>query len=131
MGTLTDTLRDLDHGVYRRVWNLIRQFWTGETWIRVTDDARNLKWVGLNATVANPLTGVPVVVHSVADLDVDIVIDDAPDTIAPAIEQFQALVELKKLDAQNEIPFRLLIEAAPNLRNRDRLLQMMERAAGA
>jgi hypothetical protein len=127
MGTLTDTLRDLDHGVYRRVWNLIRQFWTGETWIRVTDDARNLKWVGLNAAIADPLTGLPMVVHAIADLDVDIVIDDAPDTIAPAIEQFQALVELKKLDANGEIPFRLLIEAAPNLRNRDRLLQMMER----
>ena len=44
------------------------------------------------------------VIGAVAELDCDIVIDDAPDSLTPQIEQFQALVELKKYDAAGEIP---------------------------
>jgi hypothetical protein len=32
------------------------------------------------------------------------------------LEQFQALVELKKFDANNELPFRAIMRAAPNLK---------------
>ena len=35
---LTDRLRNLDIRVFRAVWARIRQFWTAEKWIRVTDD---------------------------------------------------------------------------------------------
>lgn len=52
---LTDSLKDMDHRVYRRMWNAIRQYWTGETWVRVTDDEKNLKWVGLNRPKMKPL----------------------------------------------------------------------------
>lgn len=55
LGPLTDNLRDMDHRIYRKMWNAIRQFWTGETWIRVTDDEKNLKWVGLNTPKMVPL----------------------------------------------------------------------------
>ena len=34
--------------VYRQMWNRIRQFWTQEKWIRVTDDEDKLRWVGFN-----------------------------------------------------------------------------------
>jgi hypothetical protein len=34
--------------VFRKIWNRIRQYWTAEKWIRVTDDERNVKWVGMN-----------------------------------------------------------------------------------
>ncbi|MCZ9335754.1 hypothetical protein, partial [Klebsiella pneumoniae] len=45
---IMDALRDLDIRVYRKVWYRIRQFWTAEKWVRVTDDERNIKWLGLN-----------------------------------------------------------------------------------
>ena len=38
IGELLDHLRDLDLRVFRMMWNRIRQFWTTEKWIRVTDD---------------------------------------------------------------------------------------------
>lgn len=38
--------------MYRRAWLCVRQFWDGPTWIRVTDDERNTKFVQLN----QPLT---------------------------------------------------------------------------
>lgn len=40
------------HDVYRKVWSRIRQFWTAEKWLRVTDDDKNVRFVGLN----QPLT---------------------------------------------------------------------------
>lgn len=141
MGDLLDNLRHMDKQVYRKIWNRIRQFWTAEKWIRITDDERNVRWVGMNvdrmqlqmAMQQNPEMGQKIagVVGNVAELDCDIIIDDAPDSITPALEQFQALVELKKFDAENELSFRTIVKAAPNLRNKDEILAEMDKAAEA
>ena len=40
-----------ENRVYVQVWNRVRQYWTEEKWIRVTDDRENLRWVGLNAEI--------------------------------------------------------------------------------
>lgn len=34
--------------VYGQTWNRIRQFWTKEKWVRVTDEEKKLRWVGFN-----------------------------------------------------------------------------------
>lgn len=141
MGDLLDNLRHMDKQVYRKIWNRIRQFWTAQKWIRVTDDERNVRWIGMNvdrmqvqmAMQQNPEAAKKIagVVGNVAELDCDIIIDDAPDSITPALEQFQALVELKKFDAENELSFRTIVKAAPNLRNKDEILAEMDKAAEA
>lgn len=43
--------------IYRQIWYRIRQFWDKERWVRVTDDFKDLKWVGFNvpATVQSIL----------------------------------------------------------------------------
>lgn len=46
-----DRLRSLSISVYRSVWNRIRQLWTQERWIRITDDDSNMRFVGLNQQV--------------------------------------------------------------------------------
>jgi hypothetical protein len=46
-----DRLRSLSISVYRAVWNRIRQLWSQERWIRITDNDRNLRFVGLNQQV--------------------------------------------------------------------------------
>lgn len=46
-----DCIRRLSLEVYRSVWARVRQFWTAERWIRVTDDERNVRYVGLNKPV--------------------------------------------------------------------------------
>lgn len=48
MAPLLDNLRHFTIRVYRQIWNRIRQYWTEERWIRVTDDERNVRFVGLN-----------------------------------------------------------------------------------
>jgi len=51
MEPTVDELRQWTRDVYEAVWLRIKQFWTDEKWVRVTDDERNIKWVGLNKTV--------------------------------------------------------------------------------
>jgi hypothetical protein len=78
-----------------------------------------------NPDAAQKIAGV---VGNVAELDCDIIIDASPDGITPALEQFQALVELKKYDANNELPFRAIMRAAPNLKDKDKILDEMDKA---
>lgn len=130
---LMDSLRDMDVRVYRAIWYRIRQFWTAEKWVRVTDDERNVKWLGLNV---DPQQGemlkqqnpdkIAGTVASVAQLDCDIIIDDAPDGLTPQLEQFQSLVELKKMDANGELPFRAILMAMPSLKNKEQVLAAMD-----
>ena len=42
---------NLEKRIYRQMYARIKQFWNTETWIRVTDDQDNLRWVGLNGQV--------------------------------------------------------------------------------
>jgi hypothetical protein len=109
--------------VYRATWNRVRQYWTEERWIRVTDDERNLKWVALNQQVPDLETGQMTVQNGVAELDVDIVLEDGPDSVTIQAEQYQQLVDLKKADPS--IPTAMVIEAS-QLRNKDKLLEMMK-----
>jgi hypothetical protein len=133
---LMDALRDMDLRVFRAVWNRVRQFWKEQKWIRVTDDEKNVKWLGLNVdplevqmlAMNNPQQAQKIAgtVGSVAEMDVDINIEEAPDGISSQMEQFQSLVQLKQFDANGEIPMKALISAMPNLRNKEQILQQME-----
>jgi hypothetical protein len=134
-----DNLRHLGKRVFRSLWARVRQYWTAEKWLRVTDDDRNVKWLGLNLDPfamaqfemrarAHPdeaRANFAGVMGSMAELDCDIVIDDAPDSLTPQLEQFQSLVELKKYDAAGEIPFR----AMPNLKDKQAFLKDMDEQA--
>jgi len=44
-------LNNWEKRIYKQVWARIKQFWTEEKWIRVTDDQDSLRWVGLNHQV--------------------------------------------------------------------------------
>ncbi|HEX7720467.1 MAG TPA: hypothetical protein VF389_11725 [Woeseiaceae bacterium] len=46
-----DRLRFLTLEVYRAIWARIRQYWDGPRWIRVTDDEKNLRFVGVNQQI--------------------------------------------------------------------------------
>ena len=147
-----DVLKHMDVRVYRKVWNRIKQYWKEEIWIRVTDDPSNLKWVGLNAPItkgqqaleqaqaqgatpeqlqqlqqqlamdptANQVVDTQ---NDVANLDVDIVMTDAPDTVTQQVEDFQALSEMVK--SGFPMPPKAVIEASP-LSNKERILKMMD-----
>jgi hypothetical protein len=175
-----DRLRSLSIDVYRAVWNRVRQVWTDERWIRVTDDERNLRFVGLNQQVtvamlaeevakgdqaamekAAQLVGPQLIQaylqgdqqaqmalglfvqqngqqvvetrNAVNELDVDIVIDEGMDTPTVQAEQFDAIVKMLPAMgpmAQSPQMMAVMIEAS-SLRNKDKLLEMIEQAQAA
>lgn len=152
---LVDDLRQWTQQVMEACWLRVRQFWTGPTWVRVTDDERNLKWVGLNqpVTLADELAAMPPeqaqqiaqqyqlqpgdprldqVVrrdNEISGLDVDIVIEEGPDVANIQAEQFQILAQIAPALAQtgDPIPTEVLIRAS-SLRNKDALLDQMGKA---
>lgn len=46
-----DCIRRLSLAVYRSVWGRVRQSWTEERWIRVSDNQKNVRFVGLNKPI--------------------------------------------------------------------------------
>lgn len=118
LGRLFDHLRHFQKQVYRKAWNRIRQYWTEEKWIRVRDDDGAPKFVALNQPItaaelyqAAMKSGQPIPLelarmaqltpdrpvgkrNDVAQVDVDIVIDEMPDIVTLQDEQFQNLVTL-------------------------------------
>jgi len=138
LGALLDRLRVLDRHVFRKMWMGIRQFWTAPKWVRVTDDERNVRFVGLNvppqiAQMAQAQGVAPDQIsfssRPVAQMDVDIIIEDAPDIVTLAGEQFEQLVALAS--AGVVFPPEIYLRAAPNLRNKDALLEILQQQAAA
>lgn len=144
LGPVFDSHRHWQKRIYRQIWYRIRQYWTSEKWVRVTDNEENLKWVGLNRPVTlgeqlqqqfgglppeyanDPRLNIPVGVdNNVAEIMVDIVLEDAPDSITIQQEQFELLVQAYQANPQ-KIPFEVIIRAMPGLRNKDELLEMLQ-----
>ena len=152
IGPMFDLIRHFQTRVARMTWNRVRQFWTEETWIRVTDDEDKLKFVGFNIDVTageqamqqlaakglppdqleaaahelaqDPMSRVPVSrKNNVAEMDVDIIIEEAPDTVTLQQEQFAELVALSK--ANVIFPPEVYIEAS-GLRNKPKLLELLK-----
>lgn len=65
--------------VYRAIWNTIKDTWEGERWLRIADDQQVQRWLQINGLAIDPMTGRPTLTNSLADLDVDIIMDEGPD----------------------------------------------------
>jgi hypothetical protein len=59
----------------------IQKYWTGERWIRVTDDDGLAQFIQINGQQQDPATGQPQLVNALGSVDVDIILDEGPDTI--------------------------------------------------
>lgn len=109
--------------VYRAMWHRIKQYWKAPDFIRVTDDEQASEFIGINQpqfgppqVVQNPETGMaeiqPTILgyeNQLAELDIDIILDVAPDTATMAMEQFQQIMEMSSSTGQR-IPLDLAIE---------------------
>lgn len=56
-----DRLRHLTLKVYEAIWNRVRQTWQEERWARVTDNERNVRFVGFN----QPVTGADMLMEQI------------------------------------------------------------------
>lgn len=143
LGSLFNGNKFLQNRVRRMMFNRIKQFWTEERWIRVTDSEDKLKFTAVNKRVTlrdkiieefgevpqqfegDPRLDVVVEIAQPAnELDVDIVVADMVDTVTLQQEQFEILAKLYQANPQ-AVPFELVIRAS-QLRNKDELLKMIQ-----
>lgn len=112
--------------VYRAVWNAIQRHWTAERWIRVTDDDNVAQFIQINGLQTDPMAGIPAIVNGIGSLDVDIIIDEGPDTINMMADTYDALLALATSGAQ--VPPAVLIELSPGIdsRTKKRVLEMIQ-----
>lgn len=132
-----DNLRDMDYQTYCKAWRRVRQGWQAEQWVRVTDDADNVKWVGFNVPkrdplgqpIADPMTGQPALENVVSQMMVDIIISDAPPVGTMQDEEFGKMVELAKfVPGLQSLGADDWIEMS-NLRNKSKVLRMLQQKA--
>jgi len=146
------SLGEFSRNIHRHIWWMIKQTWTEERWIRVTDDKSNTRFVGINQpfTVQDQLKELPLeqanafairerlapndprlsmvagVRNKVEEIDIDVKIEDVPDTVSVQGETFDALINMAAIipDSAKGVFVELLIEVSP-LRSdpRDRLLK--------
>jgi hypothetical protein len=109
LGPFIQSYRDWKIRVYRKMWNAVQKHWTGERWIRVSDDDNVKQLVGLNQVEAGPFG--PQLVNAIGSLDVDIILDEGPDTVNQMGDAYDTLSALAQKGA--EIPPEILIELAP------------------
>lgn len=162
-------LRGWENRIYRQAWGRIKEFWTEEKWIRVTDDQDSLQWVGLNTltttreyledlindesqsipnrrkfsavymqavqaeaqqedpAIAEQASAfldqiIPIKRNDVAEIDVDIIIDQSFDVINVQQEQFQLLIQFAQ---GSDIDIIELIEMS-QIRNKEALIEKIE-----
>lgn len=148
-----DGLRDWDHRIYRLIWYCIKKYWTAEKWVRVTDDENAPKYVGLNVPTTageqfmkkaqadgqqmdeemisqlqqHELWGAPVVSNEVAKMDVDIILEDVPDTVTIQQEQFEVLSQLfpSMPEQLQPMAFEALLQAS-SLRNKKQFIEKLQ-----
>lgn len=149
LGPVLDAHRQCSKRVYRQIWNRIKQSYTDEWWVRITDDEKNLKFVALNQPmtyrmmieekygqvppgleshpqidqVVHGEDGQPLMVkNEVAKIDVDIVIEDAPDVVNIQQEQFEILSKLAQMYGPEEVPFEKMVKLS-TLRGKEEFIE--------
>ena len=119
LGPIFDGHRYWKKRIYQAIWNRVKQFWDEEKWVRVTDDERNVKWVGLNVPIKDEMGITQGLENSTSELNVDIIIDDAPDSVTLQHETFEMFASSVQA-SQQEVPLRAWIKLMPGFSKKRR-----------
>ncbi len=92
LGPYFNAYRGWKMRLYRAVWNAVQQYWTSERWVRVTDDMGLAQYVQINAMQPGPFG--PQIVNQVGVLDVDIILDEGPDTVTMMQDVYETLGDI-------------------------------------
>jgi hypothetical protein len=80
--------------VYRAIFNAVQKYWQGERYIRVTDDEGLAQFIQINGVGVDPNTGYPTMVNALGSLDVDIILDEGPDTVNAQADVYETLTQV-------------------------------------
>ena len=128
LGPFLRSYRDWKLRVYRAVWSAVQSHWTAERWIRVTDDEGLAQFIQVNGLDLDE-AGRPVLVNALGSLDVDVVLDEGPDSVTTMADTFDLLGSLAA--AGVPVPPQVVIElSALPASTKKRINTMLEGAKG-
>jgi hypothetical protein len=107
---------------YRAAWLAAQRYWTSQRMLRVTADQGVAQFMQIN-TVETDQYGLPILVNMLGNIDVEIKIDEGPDTETVMGDVFDLLMAL----SQNNVPVppAAIIEASNLPLSEKKKLQMM------
>ena len=115
-----ERMREWKLQTYHHDWCLARRYYTDDRFIRITGNGQAVQHMRINVPTGeiNPQTGQPVLENQIAEMDVDIILDEGPDTVTMREE----LIE--QLSDRPDIPSEVLIELS-NLPDKDALIKKL------
>jgi len=113
---------------YRKMWARVRQAWNAERFIRVTDDTNAIQFVPINSYQMDPQTMQIQAQNVVAEIDVDIMLDEGPDTITMNEELMD---QFTKLGEAAMSPLGKIVIELSNTPKKEQLLQMIDQGIQA
>jgi hypothetical protein len=105
--------------LYRAIFWAIQQHWQAERYIRVTDNEGLAQFIQINGLQIDPNTGQPTMVNAIGQLDVDVILDEGPDTINMMQDLYETLSQVVPAIApmlpppKAEAMVEMLIEVSP------------------
>src|SRR5262245_19875455 len=90
LGPFMTNLRSWKIRLYTALFNAAQQYWTQQRWIRVTDKNGEQQFVGINMPSVDQM-GMPQTMNPIGELDVDIILDEGPDSITIMQDTYDAL----------------------------------------
>ncbi len=113
-----ERMREWKLQVYHKDWSLARKFYTDDRYIRITGDAQANQHLRINVPQTDGMGNIVGMQNQVAEMDVDIILDEGPDTVTMREE----LIE--QLSDRPDIPSEVLIELS-NLPDKDTILKKL------
>ena len=94
---------------YRKCWVAAQTYWLAERMLRVTNDQQLAQFMELN-TVRLDQYGLPIIVNALGNINVEVKVDEGPDTETVMGDMFDLLIAL----SQNNVPVppQVIIEAS-------------------
>jgi len=126
-------LTDWERRILTQCWWRAKQFWTMPRFVRVTDDIGKTDFTKINEPqldangfpMRDPRTGQPLMANRLMELDMDVIVDVSAEQATQQHEQFALLADLAGKGLP--IPPEVLIEAAPGLRNKQKLIEGIQK----
>lgn len=111
VGRLFASHRRFKTDIYRQVWQRIKQFWSEEKWIRVTDNENALEWIGLNV----PVTMAEKMISEQSGIPVEDIKKTAPKELEEVYQQAPQMKQVvETLNNVAEMDVDISIEAVPD-----------------
>lgn len=113
--------------IYKAVWGAVKTHWKSERWLRITGNNDVAEFVRVNQVGVDEY-GMPVVVNQLGAADVDIIIEEGPDTENVMGDVFDTMLSLAQNGAQ--VPPQVLIEMStlPNAQ-KEKILGMLSQSS--